>query len=66
MDEKKRFSGRCPECDCRIGFEEKPEIGLLLVCPECHTQIEIVQNRPLKFDWAFIESMDERSWTRDY
>jgi uncharacterized paraquat-inducible protein A len=66
MDEKKRFVGRCPECDCRIGFEEKPDTGVLLTCPECHTQIEVVQNQPLKFDWAFTASADERPWMQAY
>lgn len=66
MDEKVQFDSHCPECDALISFAEKPELNLLLVCPDCHTRLEVVQDQPLKLDWAFIASFDERSWANGH
>jgi lysine biosynthesis protein LysW len=42
---------RCLECDSRIYFERKPDLGEIIVCPECETSLEVVRISPIKFGW---------------
>jgi hypothetical protein len=43
---------RCLECDSRIYFERKPDVGQIIVCPECETSLEVIRSSPIRFDWA--------------
>ena len=42
---------RCLECDSRIYFERKPDLGQIIVCPECNTSLEVIRTSPIKFGW---------------
>lgn len=42
---------RCLECDSRIYFERKPDLGEIIVCPECETSLEVIRMSPIKFGW---------------
>lgn len=42
---------RCLECDSRIYFERKPDLGEIIVCPECETSLEVIRTSPIKFGW---------------
>lgn len=42
---------RCLECDSRIYFERKPDLGQIIVCPECETSLEVVRTSPIRFAW---------------
>jgi lysine biosynthesis protein LysW len=50
---EKTVSARCPECDCRIYFEQAPDLGQTIACPECGTSLEVVKTMPLELDWVF-------------
>ncbi len=49
---KKAILARCVECESRIFFQETPEVGLTLLCPECDTKLEVVGLNPLVLDWG--------------
>ncbi len=42
---------RCLECDSRIYFERKPDLGQIIVCPECDTSLEVIRTSPIKLGW---------------
>lgn len=48
---------RCLECDSRIYFERKPDLGEIIVCPECETSLEVVRTAPIKFGWPDESSL---------
>jgi hypothetical protein len=43
---------RCLECDSRIYFERRPDVGQIIVCPECETSLEVARSSPIRFEWA--------------
>ncbi|MFO7661065.1 MAG: hypothetical protein R6X18_00585 [Chloroflexota bacterium] len=49
------LTARCPECDSRLNFDRPPDLGQLLVCPECETSIEVIGVNPVRLDWAYDE-----------
>ncbi|HNS39908.1 MAG: hypothetical protein LC131_13475 [Anaerolineae bacterium] len=51
-DKNPSIMARCLECDSRIYFERRPEIGQIIVCPECETSLEVIRTSPIRFDWA--------------
>lgn len=51
-DKDPSLMARCLECDSRIYFERRPELGQIIVCPECETSLEVVRTSPIRFDWA--------------
>lgn len=42
---------RCLECDSRVYFERKPDLGEIIVCPECETSLEVIRAAPIRFGW---------------
>jgi len=48
-------TARCPECDTRIYFNRPPDLGQILVCPECETSLEVIGTNPVRLDWAYDE-----------
>lgn len=42
---------RCLECDSRIYFSRKPDLGEIIVCPECETSLEVIRTAPIRFGW---------------
>ncbi|MBP9503249.1 MAG: hypothetical protein KBF17_13900 [Candidatus Promineofilum sp.] len=51
-DKDTSLMARCLECDSRIYFPRRPELGQIIVCPECETSLEVVRTAPIRFDWA--------------
>lgn len=51
-DKNSSIMARCLECDSRIYFERRPELGQIIVCPECETSLEVIRISPIRFDWA--------------
>jgi hypothetical protein len=52
LDKDPSLMARCLECDSRIYFERRPDVGQIIVCPECETSLEVVRSSPIRFDWA--------------
>ena len=51
-DKDPNLMARCLECDSRIYFERKPDVGQIIVCPECETSLEVIRSSPIRFAWA--------------
>lgn len=61
MPEKQKIKARCPECEASIYFDERPELGQQVTCPECETGLEVIGNSPVKLGWVD----DEDDWDDD-
>lgn len=51
-------TAECPECEAIIRFHKPLKPGQVVVCPECHEQLEVIQLDPLELDWAFDDYDD--------
>lgn len=51
LDKDPSLMARCLECDSRIYFERKPEVGQIIVCPECESSLEVIRSSPIRFSW---------------
>ncbi len=57
MVNKARIVATCPDCQSSINLPPKPELWMRVTCPECGTQLEIVEEDPWQLDYA--EDFDE-------
>lgn len=48
---------KCLQCEAEIPLEN-PEKGELVECPDCGTELEVVETNPVKFDVAPKEEED--------
>jgi alpha-aminoadipate/glutamate carrier protein LysW len=55
---------RCPECITNIRFDQQPSLHDLVTCPECGTELEVIQLSPLKLDWAYDDE-EADDWYED-
>lgn len=42
----------CPECDARIAIARGTRVGEIIVCPDCHTDLEIMSLDPIELALA--------------
>ena len=49
----------CLECDGRILLSSQVEVGLMLVCPYCDAELEVISTNPLEVDWAYDWEWEE-------
>jgi lysine biosynthesis protein LysW len=52
----------CPDCGERILLRGVLHLGLLLSCPKCELQLEVVNMAPVEVDWAPQEPGDEQEF----
>ena len=45
----------CISCDTQIRLRRSPKIGMLITCPNCDAELEVVWLDPLELDWPFID-----------
>jgi alpha-aminoadipate carrier protein LysW len=55
----KAISTWCVECDSRISLRIMPEMGDIITCHECGTQLEVVGLDPLELDWTDQEYLSQ-------
>ena len=48
----------CPECEAAIDEEEIEDVGVIITCPECGTDLEVISIDPVEFDVA-LEDIDD-------
>lgn len=60
----KRQKIRCPECLAPIWLRSAIELWEPVMCPECHTALEVVSVQPLALDYIATED-DEADWDDD-
>jgi uncharacterized paraquat-inducible protein A len=46
------FETNCPQCDHMIKLSSRSQPGEKILCPVCHTQLEIVGTNPVELDLA--------------
>jgi len=49
----------CPECDAQIDVETDVEEGQTLDCPECGSELEVVNTNPVELDLVSTEEEEE-------
>jgi lysine biosynthesis protein LysW len=45
----------CISCGTEIKFSTQPNMGDLVTCSECESELEVVWLDPLELDWPFDE-----------
>jgi alpha-aminoadipate carrier protein LysW len=61
---KNKMRARCPSCSAWVNLRDTAEVWDLVDCPECNTQLEIVDLRPPTLDYASSE-LEEEDWEED-
>ena len=54
-DKDPTLMARCPECDSRIYFDRRPDVGEIIVCPECEASLETVS-------YTHLDVYKRQSW----
>jgi lysine biosynthesis protein LysW len=49
----------CPSCEAKVNVGSSPKMGKRVVCPVCHTELEIVWLDPVELDWPYDDDEDE-------
>ena len=53
----------CPECKQRIRLRGKVFWGRKVACPNCETQLAVIETAPVQFGWAYEEwDVDDDDW----
>ena len=50
------MNAQCPECDAWIRVPGSAELWDTLVCPRCHTELQLISDRPPELDYADHDS----------
>ena len=50
---------RCPDCGEKIRMEGAIQIGRQVFCPECDSELEVVDTQPVTLDWAYEDEEEE-------
>jgi lysine biosynthesis protein LysW len=55
---------KCVECRESITLPGKTELGQVVTCPECGTEMEVIALDPAKADWVYNEPKcdEEEDW----
>jgi lysine biosynthesis protein LysW len=54
------MNAQCPECDAWVQVPRAAEIWDTLVCPKCHTELQLISVNPHELDYAdFEEDYDD-------
>jgi lysine biosynthesis protein LysW len=64
MVNKARIVAKCPDYQSSINLPPKPELWMRVTCPECGTQLEIVDDDPWELDYA--EDFDEEEFEDEF
>lgn len=66
MVDKTRHVAVCPDCQSSITLPPAPELWMRVTCPECGTQLEIVDDNPWELDYAEDYEGEEEIEEMDY
>jgi lysine biosynthesis protein LysW len=56
---KTAITAACPDCGARIYFAARPELQDEVECEECNAVLEVINNNPIKLQWAFEMDYDD-------
>ena len=46
------MNAQCPECDSWIKVSRSAELYDTLICPRCHTELQLISESPPELDYA--------------
>ena len=53
----------CPDCGRGIRLKGEISVGRKATCPNCDTQLAVIETAPVKLDWVWEEwDVDEDDW----
>ena len=55
----------CIACGADIKFSAEPKMGLMVTCPSCDAELEVVWLDPIELDWPFEDDYDD-DYDEDY
>jgi lysine biosynthesis protein LysW len=64
MQNNSRAVAVCPDCQSTINLPPNPELWMRITCPECGTQLEIVDDSPWELDYTEDMDDDEDTFTK--
>ena len=53
------MNGKCPNCGSNVPLPEEKNIGDYVFCPECNTELEIINLNPIELDWPLDAHDDD-------
>lgn len=65
MQKNSRAIAVCPDCQSNINLPPTSELWMRITCPECGTQLEIVDDSPWELDYAEDTDDDEDTFTAE-
>ena len=48
----------CPDCGERIPVQASARVGYRFDCPECGSDLEVIDTDPIELDWAYDDDYD--------
>ena len=66
MAENRQAVATCPECESNIPLPASAELWMRLTCPECGTQLEIVDDSPWELDYVDDDYDEDEKEEADY
>jgi lysine biosynthesis protein LysW len=57
-DTSKTVTARCPDCGEKIALRGEVYLGRKIVCPDCETELEVVETSPLQLDWLYEDDFE--------
>jgi uncharacterized paraquat-inducible protein A len=46
------MNAQCPECDSWVQVPTTAEVWDTVVCPRCHTELQLISDNPAELDYA--------------
>ncbi|MEB2287170.1 MAG: hypothetical protein OZ934_03565 [Anaerolineae bacterium] len=62
---KSKLRARCPSCNAWVPLRDNVEVWDLVDCPECNTQLEVVDLRPPTLEHAGAGLEEEEEWDEE-
>ncbi len=61
----KKVTVVCLDCDYDIKLDAQPVKGQIINCPNCGTELEIIEVSPLEVDFYYEDDWDDEDWDDD-
>jgi lysine biosynthesis protein LysW len=52
------MKAQCPECDSWVQVPRSSELWDTVVCPRCHTELQLISENPPELDYADLDDED--------
>ena len=59
-------AGECISCGNQITIKGEAQMGMMVTCPKCNAELEVVWLDPLELDWPFEDDYNDDDDDSDY